>query len=276
MGIKIVADSGADLLALDGVAFASAPLTIITDAKQYLDDAHLDVKEMAEELKSYKGRSSTACPGVGDWLAAFGDAQEIIAFSITSGLSGSYNAACLAKNDYEEEHPGRRVFVFDSLSAGAEITILAEKAAEYVKAGKTFDEICELLTEYHKHTGLIFILESMANLANNGRVSPVVAKAAGLLGIRAVGQASEKGELEMLDKCRGEKKALQAAYKYMKQFGYKGGKVSIGNCYNDGAAQKLMELIKEEYPDAEIEYHYTRGLCTFYAELGGLLIGYER
>lgn len=90
MNIKIVTDSGADILGLEGVSFASAPLTIVTDAKQYLDDASLDVEEMAEELKNYKGRSSTACPGIGDWLTAFGDAEYVIALTITGKIGRAH------------------------------------------------------------------------------------------------------------------------------------------------------------------------------------------
>ena len=275
MNIKIVTDSGADILGLEGVSFASAPLTIVTDAKQYLDDASLDVEEMAEELKNYKGRSSTACPGIGDWLTAFGDAEYVIALTITGTLSGSYNAACLAKRDYEEAHPERKAFVIDTLSAGPEIKLIVEKIAESIKEGKTFEEICEAATIYQQKTKLLFMLESMANLANNGRVSPVVAKAAGLLGIRVVGQASARGDLEMLDKCRGQKRALSAIVGRMKEFGYRGGKVRIAHCSNEEAALKLKELIEAEYQDVEIECYKTRGLCSFYAEQGGMLIGYE-
>lgn len=275
MSIKIVSDSAADLLNIDGIEYDVAPLTIITDVKQYVDDENLDVELMASELKAYKGRSSTACPGVGNWLNAFGDAEEIIVFTITGGLSGSYNSACLAKNDYEEEHPDRKVFVVDSLSAGPEITLMVEKAVEYIKEGKTFEDVCEQIMEYKKHTKLLFVLESLVNFANNGRVSPVVAKATGLLGIRVVGEASEQGDLSVLDKCRGEKKALATIVNYMKQFGYKGGKVSIGNCANETAAARLKEIILNEFEHAKVECHSLRGLCSFYAEQGGVLVGYE-
>lgn len=275
MSIKIVSDSSADLLKLDGVDYAAAPLAIITDENKYIDDANLDVEQMASELQVYKGRSSTACPGVGSWLEAFGDADEIIAFTLTSALSGSYNAACLAKNDYEEEYPDRKVFVVDTLSAGAEITLIIEKTAEYVREGKKFEDICQLITEYQRHTKLFFVLESLVNFANNGRVSPFVAKAAGILGIRIVGEASDKGELGVLDKCRGEKKALLAIVEHMKRFGYRGGKVTMGHCANEPAALKLKEMIIGEFPEAQIEIHKLRGLCSFYAEKGGVLIGCE-
>lgn len=275
MSIKIVSDSAADLLNIEGVDFAVAPLTIITDEKQYVDDTELNVEQMASELQAYKGKSSTACPGVGTWLDAFGDAEEIIVFTITGTLSGSYNSACLAKNDYEEEHPGRKVFVIDSLSAGPEITLMVEKTAEYIRDGKSFEEVCDLVMEYKNSTKLFFILESLVNFANNGRVSPVVAKAAGLLGIRIVGDASDKGDLEVLDKARGEKKALFSVFNQMKKFGYNGGVVSMGHCANESVANKLKEMILNEFPKAKIAIHPLRGLCSFYAEKGGLLIGCE-
>ena len=75
---------------------------------------------MLKELKSYKGKSSTSCPNVGDWLAAFGDAQYVLCVTITATLSGSYNAAMQAKAHYEEMYPDRKVYVLNSLSAGAE------------------------------------------------------------------------------------------------------------------------------------------------------------
>ena len=94
---KIVADSSANLYTLEGVDFASAPLVISTSEKEYRDDINLNVRGMVEDLASYKGRSGTACPGVGDWLTAFGDADEVFCSTITANLSGSFNAAMTAK-----------------------------------------------------------------------------------------------------------------------------------------------------------------------------------
>ena len=125
-------------------------------------------------------------------------------------------------------------------------------------------------------TGLLFLLESMKNLANNGRVSPIAAKAAGLLGIRVVGKASDCGTLEMLNKCRGEDKALDVMIEHLKSLGYCGGKISIAHCFNENAAQKLKDLILTTWNMANVEFYNCRGLCSFYAEKGGLLLGFEK
>ena len=275
--VKIVMDSSADMLSMDGVAFAGAPLKIITADKEYVDDAALDVPAMVEDLLTYTGKSSTACPAPGDFTAAFGDAEYVFALTITSSLSGSYNAACLAKEDYEAAYSNRRVFVLDTLSTGPEMVLLAEKIVECVKSGMEFEEVCRAVEEYRKKTtALIFVLESMQNLANNGRVSRIVAKAAGILGIRAIGCASVRGELEMMDKARGAARTIPAIVADMKKLGYCGGKVRITHVVNPGAAVALKEEISREFGDVVEDVRPARGLCSFYAEKGGLLIGFER
>ena len=275
--VKLVVDSSADMLALEGMPFASVPLKIITAEREYVDDADLNVEEMVNDLSVYKGRSSTACPSPADWMAAFGDAERVFCVAITSSLSGSCNAAEIAKKDYEEQYPDRRVCVIDSLSAGPELRLIAEKIAEMVKAGESFDEICEKVEKYRKHnTGLVFMLESLKNLANNGRVSPLVAKAAGLLGLRLVGKASNQGTLEPLEKCRGERKTLDALRRIMQELGSKGGKIRIAHVGNLPAAESLKAMLKELWPTADIRISRCRALCSFYAEKGGMLIGFEK
>ena len=223
---KIVTDSSADVMSLADVAFESAPLKIITADREYVDDNNLDVEGMVNDLAAYRGKSSTSCPNPEDWLRAFGDAEHVFCVTITGTLSGSYNAAMVAKKTYEEAHPDRRVFVLNSLSTGPEMALAIEKMRELILAGKEFDEICESINQYSQKTGLLFMLESMRNLANNGRVSPIVAKMAGLLGIRVVAKASDKGDIEPLNKCRGEKKALETLVEHLKNLGLKEGRVA--------------------------------------------------
>ena len=127
MDFIIISDSSSDLLSLDGVSFNSVPLKIMTDVKEYVDNSELDVRDMLSDLSKYKGRSRSACPGIGEYLAAFGDAQYVFCVTITSGLSGSFNAAKGAEKQYMEEHPDRRVHVIDSLSTGPENALLIAK-----------------------------------------------------------------------------------------------------------------------------------------------------
>lgn len=274
--VKIVSDSSSDTLSLDGIPFANAALKIITDDREYVDDHQLNVIEMVHDLAHYSGPSGTACPSVGDWLNAFGDAEWVFCVAITSGLSGSYNSAVNAAQTYEEEHPGRKVCVIDSLSAGPELRLILEKLRELILAGKEFDEIKAEIANYQQRTGLLFMLESLTNLANNGRVSKLAAKAVGVLGIRVLGKASDQGTLEQLNKCRGEKHALPKLVELMRELGHCGGKVRIAHCFNGVAAKKLKEILEQDFPSIDVDIYAARGLVSFYAEKGGLLVGFEK
>ena len=135
--IKIVTDSSSDVPSLSGVELASTPLKIITEEREFIDNDALDIAEMVTYLEKYKGRSSSACPSPNDFLNAFGDAEEVYCVTITSGLSGCYNAAVAAKKIYEEENPTRRVLVIDSLSTGNEMALIIEKLRDFILEGKS-------------------------------------------------------------------------------------------------------------------------------------------
>ena len=273
--VRLVADSSCDLLTLSGMDFVSVPLTIRTETAEFRDDAVLDVDGMVRALRDTNGRSYSACPNVADWEGAFGGCGDVIAFTITSGLSGSYGVACAAKESCEERDPSRRIQVFDSLSAGPEIALLIEKALSETRAGADFDGVRRAVQEYRERTRLLFALESMHNLAQNGRVNRLVATMAGVLGIRAVGQASAEGTLEMLGKARGARRTRQLMLSEMERLGYRGGSARIGHCQNETLALEIRDEIRQRFPAADAQIHPLRGLCSYYAERGGIMLGFE-
>ena len=273
--IKIVSDSSSDILDSTDINFAYASMKILTAEKEFVDNADLDTAEMVSYLEQYKGRSQTSCPNAEDWLHAFGDADDVICVTITSALSGSYNTACAAKQIYEENDE-KRVFVLDSLSTGPEMVLIIEKLKEYILDGLSYEDICEKIQVYVKHTGLLFMLKSLKNLANNGRVSPALARILEMLGICIVGRASDEGKLDTTHKCRGEQRSLETLIRDLKNYGFSHGKISIAHCENEEGALKLQALIEKEFSKVKSEIHRLRGLCSFYAEKGGILVGFEK
>ena len=276
MTYKIVSDSSCNIFSLGQVPFENVPMKIRTDHKEYVDNQELDTAAMMQDLLKYKGKSGTACPSVGEWLDAFGDNDVVFGVTITSNLSGSYNSAMDAKHLFEEAHPDKKIHIVDSLSTGPEQDLIIEKLQELILAGKSFEDMVAEINEYKKSTHLLFSLESLKNLANNGRVSPIVAAMAGILGIRLVGKASDAGTLEPMHKCRGEKKALETMLSaMMNDMGYQGGKVIIGHSLNLNAAETLRDMIRNQYPNADIVIRNHAGLDCFYSEKGGVLLGFE-
>lgn len=275
MKYKIVSDSASNIhTIIQNVPFAYAPLHIIVGEKDFSDDNSLNLEEMEQALSTGQ-RSGTSCPGIGDWLETFGDAEVVFCVTITSALSGSCSAARAAKDEYEEQFPTRHVHVIDSLSAGPEMALIIEKLQDLICSGMDEKDILHHIKNYTHRSHLLFCLKSLRNLSANGRVSPSIAKICEILGIRVVGQASAQGTLEILHKCRGEVSALTRMVKDMTQAGYGGGRVHIMHAHNEEAARKLAALIHQTYPDSHVQISPTLGLCSYYAEQGGIMLGFE-
>ena len=276
---KIVADSGCDYRQLANPAidteFISVPLKIQVADQVFIDDANLDIDQMMETMYATSEASKSACPSPDDYLKAFEGAKHIFVVTITGTLSGSQNSAQLAKNLYLEDHPEAHIHVIDSLSAGGEVDLLVEKLNELIDQGLSFDEVVKAITDYQTKTKLLFVLAKVDNLVKNGRLSKLIGAVVGLLNIRMVGEASATGTLELLQKARGPKKSLQAAFEELVKGGYAGGRIIMAHRSNEKFCQQLSELVREKYPQAPISIVPTSGLCSFYAEDGGLLMGYE-
>ena len=276
---KIIADSGCDYRSLDNLApdteFVSVPLTIQVGETIYRDDTQLNIDQMMEEMYATTTASKSACPSPDDYMKSFEGADNIVVVTITGTLSGSYNSAEIAKKIYLEEHPDTKIHVIDSLSAGGEVDLIVRKLNHLVAEGLDFDQVIDGITDYQSKTKLLFVLAKVDNLVKNGRLSKLIGTVVGLLNIRMVGEASKTGTLELLQKARGQKKAIKAAFDELLKAGYAGGHIMISHRNNEKFIEQFSELVREKFAQASIEVLPTSGLCSFYAEEGGLLMGYE-
>ena len=274
MNYRIVADSSSNVLSMEDPHYFSVPMKVRAE-KEYIDNASLDVSQMVQDLKNHKGTSGSSCPNVGEWLDAFGDADMVFGTTMSKGLSGSYNAAMQAADAYMEENPGRKAYIFNTLSAGPQQAFLNEKIMELADQGLDFETIKEKALAYYKNTHILFCLESMMNLARNGRVNPAVAKIASVLGIRACGDA-QNGRIVPSQKPRGQKKATEVLAQMIRDRGFHNGSwLRIAHCFGETQAQLLVDALRRDFPDARYTLEPTGALCSFYAEEGGLMIAME-
>ena len=275
MDIRIVSDSSSNVYALEGVNYSTVPMKIIAGDKEFVDTPEMNLEEMVKYLKQYKGKSGSSCANAQEWLEAFGDADMVFGVTISRNLSGSYNAAEAAAREFAEEHPGAKIHIFDSLSAGPEMAMVVEKIAELVNRGLSFEQIVAGVREYQNHCHILFCLESMNNLARNGRVNPAVAKIASVLGIRACGDA-QNGQIIPTQKPRGQKKATETLAAMVRERGFTNSSwLRIAHCFGENQAQLLIDALKKDFPDARYTIEPTTALCSFYAEEGGLMIAME-
>lgn len=275
MRYQIVSDSSSNVFHIEGVCYTTVPMKIIAGEKEYIDTQVLDVRCMVDDLKAYKGRSGSSCANAQEWLEAFGDADMAFGVTISRNLSGSFNAAEAAARDFAEAHPNSKIHIFDTLSAGPGQAMVVEKIAELVGRGLSFEEIVAGVREYQNHCHILFCLESMNNLARNGRVKPAVAKIASVLGIRACGDA-QNGQIVPTHKPRGQKKATEVLAAMIRERGFRNDSwLRIAHCFGEAQARALVDAVKKDFPNARYTIEPTGALCSFYAEEGGLMIALE-
>ena len=275
MRYQIVSDSSSNIFHMEGVNYKTVPMKIIAGEKEYVDTEALNVRSMVDDLKAYKGKSGSSCANAQEWLEAFGDADMAFGVTISRNLSGSFNAAQQAAQDFAEEHPNSKIHIFDTLSAGPEMAMVTEKIVELVNKGLSFEEIVAQVREYQNHCHILFCLESMNNLARNGRVNPAVAKIASVLGIRACGDA-QNGQIIPTQKPRGQKKATEVLAAMVRERGFTNSSwLRIAHCFGETQAQLLIDALRKDFPDARYTVEPTGALCSFYAEEGGLMIAME-
>lgn len=273
--VKFVTDSSTDMSPDKSINLEIVPLKIYTDERDFVDDSSLDVHDMLVYLKNYKDRSYTSCPSTESWLEAFEGGDEIYCITLTSLISGAYNSACNARDIYLEKHPDAKVCVIDTLTTGPEMRLTVEKVIEWRNAGKSFDEISSQIQDYIHSTRLLFSFQSLHNFAQNGRVSKVVASAVGMLNIRILGTASPEGTIQPMYKCRGDKSANKKLISELEAIGYKGGRMNICQIEALPLANALVEEIKAAFPGAEPHVYPAHGLCSYYGEGGGIILGLE-
>ena len=275
MTYRVISDSSSNLLAYNGgFDYTTVPLKILVDGEEFVDEPGLDTELLVNSFEKSQV-DSTSCPSVQEWLNAMDGYDQIFLITISSNLSGSYNSAVAAKDEFLEKNPDAKVHIFDSLATGGVMEILVEKIDELTAEGRSFEEIVEEVDKYHPHVKILYSLKSLNNLSKNGRVSPAIAKVANFLGIRFIGKASERGTIQQAAVARGEKKGISTIYNEMLKLGFKGGKVRISHCLTLDVAEKVKDMILNAFPKSDVRINNCTGLCSYYAERGGFIIGFE-
>lgn len=274
----IIVDSGSDILeahlGLEDIGFESAPLKIITDEKEFIDDKDIDITHLLSAMKK-SGKSSSACPNVDEFREAMEKYDNAICITITGALSGSYNAACVARDMIGEDHPEKNIKVIDSRAAAGVMELTVKYAAQLIKAGLSFEEVAEKTEKYCRERRIVIALSTYDNLIKNGKMSHIAGLVASTLGIRAVSVFNENGEIVAKHKVRGEEKALCAMTGMaLTDGGLDGRDIIVTHCENEAGANKLIDKLKEKWDIKSVTVRETRGLVTYYAMPGGIVLSY--
>ena len=274
---RIISDSSCDIFDLDhkpdDLYFSTVPFVITVDDRDFVDDDTVDVNELVSAMLVSK-KSFTSCPSPAEWIREFGNEGDVFAVTISANLSGSYNSACTAKQMVLEEDPDRKIEILNSRGTGPSLNMIIHKLRDLILQGLTFEEVCQRIHEYMEDHKLIFALSSYHNLVNNGRMPKIAGIVLGHLGLWGVGIASEEGTIKMKKIAKGGKRTLQVIMNDFKERVANKGCIVISHCNNEEFAANLRKAVMSIYPDMEVRIMNTRGLCSYYAEQGGIIVGF--
>lgn len=290
MSWAIIADSSCNLRGFHpsapNCAFAIAPLKIEVAGCEFVDNEQLDVNELNRLVAKEPSASGSACPSAGEWAELFGLADNVIAITISSNLSGSYDAAqmgrTVAMDEYIRSHAGsiegKNIQVLDSKAAGGPLEIVVRLIDRYLtdNPDSAFSEVSKYAQHVIDSSQVLFSLSSYDNLVKSGRMPKYVGSVASSLSIRVLGMASPQGTIKILAPTHGDKKTYKKIVETMTSDGFHGGMVYIDHVDNAQAAENLSNAILKTWPTSEINIVPCGGLCSYYAERSGLIIGYEK
>lgn len=275
----IVLDSSCDLLEKDfqglEIDFTIAPLKILVGDKEFVDDDHIDISSLLTAMKETKEASQTACPAPGDFLEGFMKSDNVLCFTLTGGLSGTYNSARMAKELALAENNEKNIYVCDTKSAAGHLILMMNRSIELIKQGKSFEEITNDLEIYNNSLSIVFTIGSFDNLIKTGRMSRFAGGIAKTLNIHLVCKNSSEGQIEVVTKCRGVKPTYNKMIEVMKERkNLSNLPVYIHHTNNEKDASYIREKLKLEFPQIEVHLMKCKGLTTFYTMNGGIMISY--
>lgn len=277
MSYKIVIDSCGEFLEQwkTDDRFESVPLVLTVGGENIVDDETFDQAEFLKKVAACEECPKSACPSPERYMKAFEcEAERIYAITLSSELSGSYNSAVLGKNLLLEEHPEKKIHVFNSCSASVGETLIAMKIEECEKAGLSFEEVVRTVEEYISGQNTFFVLENLDTLRKNGRLSGVKAFVATALKIKPVMGSTDEGTICQLDQARGMNKALVKMMEHIvsKTSDGENKVLAICHCNCPERAEMFKEAIAEKLNPAQIIVLNTAGVSTMYANDGGIIV----
>ena len=216
MSVRIIVDSSTDVGEQYRSRIEVVPLTLHFGDQEYFDGVTIDKQEFYRKLveSDVLPTTSQATPAMFDSVfgevAAAGDSAVVICLS--SKLSGTYQSACIAAEDYEN------IYVVDSLSVAIGTGVLAEYAVRCAEEGMPASLIASLVTQRREDICVIALLDTLEYLKKGGRISKTVAFAGGVLNIKPVVTVTE-GEVALIGKARGSRNGNNLLVEKIRQAG---------------------------------------------------------
>ena len=250
----IFTDSACDikpeLLQQWGVPFANMTFTFEGEDREYIN-TDIDLDEFYNRMRQ-GAHPKTAAINADTFMSAFEpilqSGKDILYVAFSSGLSTTVNSAHMAADELKEKYPDRKIMIVDTLAASAGGGLMVYMAVQKKKDGASIEENAAYIESLIAHHCIWFTVDDLEYLKRGGRVSPVVAFAGSILGIKPVLKMDSEGHLIKVFTVRGRKKSIEALADKYGELAYKNGEplfISHAQCPEE--AQSLADMIRERY-----------------------------
>lgn len=209
MSVKFVIDSASDILPADArmLDVICLPLKVIFGGQVYEDGAELTHEAFYEKLAQNRELPTTSQATPAEFAGCFEElvsqGHSVVAVTLSSELSGTYQSACIAAEEFPE-----KVFVVDSLNATVGERILLERGVELARQGMEAKDVAAALDAEKKDIRLMAVVDTLEYLKKGGRISAAAAVAGTLLSVKPLVQV-EDGQVVVAGKARGHKQAFK-------------------------------------------------------------------
>lgn len=274
MDVNLIADSCVDFNE-DTKNIERVPFRIIIEGEEIIDK-DTDIAELIRKMKNSRTQIKTACAPPEDFMNKLKEHANNFIVTISGQLSGSYNSAMVAVNSIKEKFPEMFVHVFDSKTAAAGESLIAIKVKQLIEDNFKPNEIIEQTEKYISKLRTFFILDSLDNLAKNGRITNFKAILANIMNVVPIMGEDGDGRIVLKEQVRGKRKAFTRLVNMIEEYNVDFENTILGithvNCLEK--AEKLKEEIKAKYPFKDIKIFNSSGLSTIYADDGGIVIAF--
>lgn len=277
MSYKIIMDSCGEMtpeMKADSRLEAAA-LTLTVGEEDIIDDETFCQSEFLAKVAACPDCPKSACPSPETYMKSFlTEEDHHYAVTLSAELSGSYNSALLGRTLALENHPEKKIHVFNSKTASVGETLITKKIQECEEAGMDFDTVVSTVEDYISSQNTYFVLENLETLRKNGRLSRVKAFVASALKIKPVMGSTPEGVICQLDQARGINKALVKLVDYVVEGSgdCKEKTLGISFCNCQERAEMVRDAIMEKIQVKDVVLLDTAGISSMYANDGGVIV----
>lgn len=244
-------DIAPELLAAWGVPFANMTFSFDGEDREYINT---DISNEEFYNRMRKGaHAKTAAINAATFTAVFEpilkNGQDILYVAFSSGLSTTVNSAHMAVEELKEQYPERKIVVVDTLAASAGGGLMVYMAVAKKNAGVSLEENAEYISSLVPQHCIWFTVDDLEYLKRGGRVSPLVAFAGSVLGIKPVLQMDDEGHLIKVTTARGRKKAIEMLAEKYAELSYeeKNTPIFISHAQCEEDAQLLADILRQRH-----------------------------